>query len=327
MQNRRVLYTRAPLRLGFAGGGTDAEPFASQYGGCVVSASIAKYVWVKVMLGEARSCTCYPYGETSTEFIETIGKHFPPASIELRVDVPPQSGLGASGAIGVATVMALRDVFEKHNPKHTLQQIKNDIIAFAHKIETEEMSIPGGKQDQCAAAWGGINYMEFGADRFEVTHLQLSQDVLLTLENSLIITYIHPRLESGGSIMRREVDRVRAGDLATIDALKKQKELANEARRMLRHGFLADFGALLDEAWQYKKRQSPEATTGFIDDVYSVAKKAGALGGKISGAGGGGYLFFLALGKEGPVADALLGMGLHPETVTFDTKGVTAWKP
>lgn len=313
-----TVYARAPLRLSFCGGGTDTDAFASRYGGAVVSITIARYVRVRMEPGERRY-TSYPLAQSDVSFMEKLAKRFPPASLELMVDVRPQSGLGASGAIGVAVLGALNTM----NPDEPMSL--KEIANLAHRIEVEELGVPGGRQDQLASLYGGINYIEFGDGRVNVTPVEVAQDTLLTLENSLILVFVSPRNQSSGAVMAQELDRVRADEPITIAALKRQKELANEARKWLRKGDLGTLGAILDEAWAAKKRQSPLSTNPLIDEVYEEGKKAGALGGKLSGAGGGGFFYFLAPGRAGPVAEALIRLGLSPETVIFDLKGLRVW--
>ncbi|MFH1484917.1 MAG: hypothetical protein ABIH46_02505 [Chloroflexota bacterium] len=314
-----VIYSRAPLRLAFAGGGTDTDVFASLYGGAVVSVTIARYVRVRMEPG-VRKYTSYPLAQSDVSFLGKLARRFPPASLELMVDVPPQSGLGASGAIGVAALGALNTM----NPDEPMSL--KEIADLAHRIEFEELGVPGGRQDQVAAAWGGLNYLEFGNGRVNVTPVEASHDTLLNLENSLVLVFVSPRTTSSGKVMANEIARIRADDAVTIQALKRQKELANEARRWLRRGDLGALGAILEGSWEAKKKQAPLTTSPFIDEVYEAGKKAGALGGKISGAGGGGYFYFLAPDRVGPVGEAMIKLGLKPETVNFQMGGLKVWR-
>lgn len=312
-------YSRAPMRISFAGGGTDMDVFASGWGGCIVSTAIARYVRVRMETQE-RGYRCYPKPH-DISLVEKIAAHFSPASLEVRVDTPyQQTGLGASGALGVAVLGCLNTL--KGDEALSLQQIAE----LAHRVETEEVGIAGGKQDQYAACFGGMNYIEFGNNRVNVSKMEVKLETALSLENSLLLVFTQPRQDSSGNTMADEAKRIQGGDITTIQALMRQKELANEMRRALRRGDLTAFGELLDEAWQVKKKQTPLTSNQFIDEAYAVAKKAGALGGKLSGAGGGGYFLLFAPGREGQVAEAMSNMGLRAETLTFDWQGLKVWQ-
>jgi len=313
------VYSRAPLRLSFVGGGTDTDAFAFRYGGCVVSATIARYVRVKMKPGR-REYASYPLAQSDTSFLERLARRFPPVSLELRVDVPPRSGLGASGAIGVAVLGALNTLLQDEplNPA--------EIINQAHRVETDELGIAGGRQDQIAALYGGLNYIEFGESRFNRTPIEVKPETLLRLEESLVMVFVSSRKAHSGAPMEDELHRIRERDPEAISALLKQKELANEGRKYLRRGDVASFAEVVDEAWKAKKKQTPLTTTGFIDEVYDAGKRAGAIGGKISGAGGGGYFYFIAPDRAGPVGEAMIKLGLKPESVTFTLGGLRVWK-
>jgi len=313
-----IVYSRAPMRISFAGGGTDCEPFCSLRGGCVISGTIACYAWVK-MDSNRREYSAYPlHAGDSTMFIDKLAKHFKPVSLDVRVDAPHRSGLGGSGALGAATIGCLNTLNEEE-PLDLYQ-----IAELAYKVEHEEMGFAGGKQDQYAACFGGINYIEFGQDRVKVSRLQLKPEIILALERATFLVLTHPRSHS--NVMEDEIRRVERDASETIEALDKQKELANETRRVLRRGDLVSFGELLDEGWNIKKKQTPLVTTERVEELYTRVKKAGALGGKLCGAGGGGYFVVFALGKETKVCDAILSLNLTPEPVIFDWTGLKVWQ-
>jgi len=314
-----IAYSRAPMRISFCGGGSDAEPFCSMKGGCVVSCTIARYVWVK-MDDSKKGYIAYPPDTSmdNVEFIKRLSSHFKPVLLDVRVDAPHRSGLGASGALGVATVGCLNTLNE--DEPLDLHQIAE----LACKVEREEMGFAGGRQDQYASSFGGLNYIEFGNSRVNVSRLELKPETILALERSSFLIFTHTR--SRGNAMEDEIKRVEENTGETIKALEKQKELANEARRVLRRGDLVTFGELIDEAWQAKKKQTPLVTTELVEELYSRIKRAGALGGKISGAGGGGYFFVFAQGKETEVCDAILSLKLKPEPVVLDWTGLKVWQ-
>lgn len=309
-----IAMSRAPLRISFAGGGTDAEPFCTMKGGCVVSATIARYVWVR-MDSDGVGYSAYPpdaeYGNTA--FVEKLVSHFKPVSLDVRVDAPRRSGLGGSGAFGVAITGCLNAL----NEKLTLHQIAE----LAYEVENEK--IAGGRQDQFASAYGGINRIEF-SDRVEVSRLKLKPETILSLEMSTFLVFTHPRY--AGNVMEDEVRRVKENTGETIEALLTQKALANLTSLVLQMGDLVTFGKLLDEAWNTKKKQTPMATTELVEELYRRVKKAGALGAKCCGAGGGGYFAVFAPGKETKVCEAILSLGLTPEPVVLDWQGLKVWK-
>lgn len=313
----KTYYARAPLRISFAGGGTDVDAFAARYGGCVTSVTIARYVWAAVTPGP-RGHTLYPLAQSDAQFPTKLANHFPEAHVELQVDAPPHSGLGASGAIGVATLGALDRAFGRN-------LTRTDLANLAHQIETQELGVPGGRQDQAAAAFGGMNHIVFDGNGFEVAPIELTSALLLGLESSLVLVFAGVRPWHSGGPMADELARLEQGDEKVVQALLDQKRLAIECELALRQCALYRLGELLDQSWQAKKRQSRMATSPRIDEIYEVGRRAGALGGKICGAGGGGYFVFLAPGRAGPVGEALRQMGLMPERVSIDTWGLRTW--
>lgn len=314
-----VYNSKAPCRLSFAGGGTDIDSFARDYGGCVVSVAIARYARA-IVDTKGSTIASFPVAQSDVELLTRIAAYFAPCGITSRVDAPPRSGLGASGALSVAVIGCLNAL--KDDEPLTLMQIAD----LAHRIEIDDLKVEGGRQDQVAAAYGGLNYIEFGDGRINVSPIAASPDTLAGLEAGLILVFTRPRITNSGNIMEKETHRVETADPRTLLALDRQKEIANEMRRCLRHELLSEFGLLLDYAWEIKKIQTPEATDQAIDDLYKAAKDAGALGGKISGAGGGGYMTLFAPGKEGQVAEAVLKMGYRPEAVHLDMGGLKVWR-
>jgi D-glycero-alpha-D-manno-heptose-7-phosphate kinase len=309
---RRVVSSRAPLRVSFAGGGTDIREFAMQHGGAVVSMAITKYARCRTTQ-DGVGFTCYPLDEAEPGYLARLAQLYPPACIETRLDVPPRSGLGASGALGVALLGCLEgEARHKHNMA---------VMAY----EAELQMGPTGCQDHFSAAYGSVNLMEFQGLQVRITPLSLSAETVLSLESSTILVMIHGRMGSSYRVLTAEVSRIFQGDPSTLTALQMQRRMAYEIADALQAGDMSAFGHLLDEAWRAKKQQSPECTNEVIDAVYELAKKAGALGGKLSGAGGGGHMLLFAPGKEGPVAEALRAVGLRPENVTIDWKGLRVW--
>mgnify|MGYP001604831623 CR=1 FL=1 len=312
------VWARAPLRISFAGGGTDTDAFLKQTdtAGMVVSAAISRYVYARATLG-GQGLVFYPLDEQAG-YLERLINPYPPALVEVRVDMPPRSGLGTSGALGVAVLGCLESLHYGHGPGGHLIKLAK----IAHEVECLEAS--AGWQDHVSAAFGGLRAITF-VPEIHARPVKAHPGTLLALESSLILAFIHPRAGSSYRIMAAETGRVKMGDAVTMSYLIRQRDLAQQVAQALEAGNLVTFGELLDEAWQVKKGQSPEATNEVIDAVYEIAKKAGALGGKCCGAGGGGFMVFFAPEKEGPVSEALRAIGLRPENVTFDWQGLQVW--
>ena len=313
------VHARAPLRLSFSGGGSDTQAYSSRYGGLVLSAAIARYVTVIGEIG-ASVFRSYPEDETDPSYLMKIAGlyHLGPVGLEARIDAPPRSGLGGSGALGVAALGALRTM--------AAQPLSPwEVAEEAYRFETEVMQNHGGRQDQYAAAFGGLNLISFEGEKVGVKTLELRRETLLALESSLVMVFIHARAGASGRIMAEEAQGVARGDRELLDALSRQKYLALEMARALEAGDLTYFGKTLAEAWETKKKQAVSITNDVVDGVYSLARKAGALGGKLAGAGGGGYMFFIAPERAGEVAEALRAVGLRPENVVFDFRGLAVW--
>jgi len=262
----------------------------------------------------------YPSDATNrnTKFIDLLSGHFKPVLLEVRVDAPHRSGLGASGSLGVATIGCL-NTLNTDNPMDLYQ-----IAELAYSVEHDELGFAGGRQDQYASCFGGFNYIRFEGNKVSVSRLDIKPETLLSLEKSMFLVFTHPR--SAGNVMEEEVSRVNANEDETLRALGEQRELANQVRKSLITDNLPLFGELMDSAWQIKKRQSPLVTNGLIDELYDRVKKAGALGGKLVGAGGGGYFVVFAPGVETKVCDAISSLNLRPETIILDWMGLKVWK-
>lgn len=330
--------SRAPLRVSFAGGGTDVAPYPELEGGRVLSATIDRYAYA--------SLTPRTDGQFSIESADfDTHVHFDPAersSIDGRLDLvkavirrlsredsngydlflrssaPPGSGLGSSSAVIVALVGLLR----RH---YNLGPDNYETAALAYALEREDLGIPGGMQDQYAATFGGFNFIEFHADRVVVNPLRISADVINELEHNMLLAYSGVTRDSGG-IIDDQTARLRSGEAETLEAMHAQKRLADEMKDALLRGRLGEFATLLDDAWQQKRRMSPKIATARIDEVYEAAREAGALGGKVTGAGGGGYvLLYCDFRRRQQVAERLEAMGVQPRELTFTREGLQTW--
>jgi D-glycero-alpha-D-manno-heptose-7-phosphate kinase len=330
--------SRAPLRISFAGGGTDVPPFPEREGGLVLNATIARYAYgllrprrdrqVRIESADFGLAVNYNVDEAPIfdgrldlvkAAIRRLGDPAAPGyDIFLHSNAPPGSGLGSSSTVMVTLVGLLRE-------HHNLTLTDYEIAQMAHHIERVDMGMLGGMQDQYAATFGGFNFIEFGADHVIVNPLRVSADVVNELEHNMLLCYTGATRRSDG-VIEDQTARYEGGEAGTLAALRSQKQLAMEMKNALVRRRPREFGDMLHEAWKQKKRMSPKISTGFIDEAYAAARRAGALGGKVTGAGGGGYmLFYCEFQKKHRVAEALTRMGGQVTEFAFEPEGLTTW--
>ena len=236
----------------------------------------------------------------------------------LRSNTPPGSGLGSSSTMMVALVGLLHEFYG-------MQLDHYEIAHLAHAIEREDLAIRGGLQDHYAATFGGFNFIEFG-ERVIVNPLRISDSTVNELEFCLLLCFTGVTRESA-NIIADQTDRVISSQSDTIAGLRAQKELATAMKSALLRGKLHEFGDLLGDAWREKQKLSPMITTPRIQDAFDIALRNGAVSGKVTGAGGGGYiLFFCDFKKKHRVAEALENFGLTPTEFSFEPKGLVAWR-
>ncbi len=327
-----MLIARAPVRISFFGGGTDLPSYFEQFGGAVLSTTIDKYVYavlnttdngnLQITSSDYRSFYRHPIGEPLVwdgdlslpravmhEFGVEHG-----VSMFLSSEAPPGTGLGSSSSVTVALIKAL-------SAACGVMLSKQQVAELACRIETRKLGKPIGWQDQYAAAFGGLNWITFGADGARVQPMNLPMATLRRLEQSLLLMFTGVTHDSA-EILRHQNNASRASSGAVIESLHAAKELANEARAMLSCGELDRFGALLDAAWRHKRCFAPGVTTPLIDACYAAARKNGALGGKIAGAGGGGFLLlYCEPDAIGRVETALGALGLRRFGFQFEGDG------
>jgi D-glycero-alpha-D-manno-heptose-7-phosphate kinase len=236
----------------------------------------------------------------------------------LRSNTPPGSGLGSSSTMMVALVGLLHEFYG-------MQLDHYEIAHLAHAIEREDLAIRGGLQDHYAATFGGFNFIEFG-ERVVVNPLRISDSTVNELEFCLLLCFTGVTRESA-NIIADQTDRVISAEADTIAGLRAQKELATSMKSALLRGKLHEFGDLLGDAWREKQKLSPMITTPRIQEAFDIALRNGAVSGKVTGAGGGGYiLFFCDFKKKHRVAEALENVGVTPTEFSFEPKGLTAWR-
>jgi len=322
-----VIITRSPSRISLGGGGTDLPSYYRQHGGFVIAAAIDKYVYItlhQTFIDEA----IIKYSQTErVRRIEEI-RHplvresllltgVPPEGLEIASmsDIPAGTGLGSSGSFTTALLQAL------HMHKKTIVP-KQELAEQACHIEIDLAQEPVGKQDQYIAAFGGITCFEFlPDDRVQVSLLRLSSEALSNLEDNLLL-FFTGYTRSASQILADQDQRTRSMDQSMIDNLHFVKELGYQSRCALEAGNLRQFAEIMHTHWEHKKRRSGAMSNSSIDEYYELARANGALGGKLIGAGGGGFLMFYTEDKT-RVRRAMLAAGLREVRFRFDFQGTT----
>ncbi|MFH1055284.1 MAG: GHMP kinase [Candidatus Altiarchaeota archaeon] len=334
-----VIHTRAPVRISFGGGGTDVSPYTEEHGGCVVSAAINKYASGSVELRKDReihlkdshtkgltfkSTDDIKYG-TPLDLLAAVVKNMHSTkeglNLRLRGDVPPRSGLGSSASAFIALIGLFNHM------RRESRMTDYEIAELAYNLEREELHNKGGRQDQYASVFGGINYIEFrGHDFVRVNPVRMRRAHHLELEKNLVLVHIMERSKSG-DIISDQIDSYVKGKKEVVAALHKVKALAEETHHSLRKGDLNRFGELLHEGWVEKKKFSPMMSNEHIDRLYEKARKHGAIGGKIGGAGGGGHMIlYCESGREEEVAKVFSDAGSTVRSFSFDMHGLQTWE-
>jgi D-glycero-alpha-D-manno-heptose-7-phosphate kinase len=330
---------KAPLRVSFAGGGTDVPPFPEREGGCVLSATINRHAFGTLREREDKQIRIesldfglaveYGVGKPMTfdgnlDLVKApiLKLATPDAAgfdLFLYSTAPPGTGLGSSSCMMVTMIGLLKEYY-------SLPLTDYDVAHLAYHVERVELGLEGGLQDQYASTFGGFNFIEFYKDHVIVNPLRIRSDTINELEHNLLLCYTGATRMSD-RIIADQVTRFEGGNADSLDGLRKQKELAVEMKNALLRGRLNYVAELLDTAWEQKKRLSPKISTPFIDEAYAEAKKNGALGGKVMGAGGGGYmLFYCDYRRKHKVAEALEKMGVTVAEFDFDFEGLRTWR-
>jgi D-glycero-alpha-D-manno-heptose-7-phosphate kinase len=330
---------KAPLRVSFAGGGTDVSPFPEREGGLVLSATINRYAHAtlqprtdgRIRVESLDLRTALEYGtDEHIEYdgnldlvkaaIRRVAQLEEPRGIDLflHTAAPPGSGLGASSALIVGLIGVLADY-------HKVSLSEYEVAHLAGEVERIDLGLRGGLQDQYAAVFGGFNFIEFNAGEVIVNPLRIKPTIVNELESNLLLVFTGAT-RAGDHIIDDQTKRYEASEADTLSGLRMQKELATSMKEALLRGRLTEFGELMATAWEYKKRMSPRITTPTIDEAYHEALQQGAIGGKVTGAGGGGFmLLYCRPGCHHQVADRLRHMGLEPAEFAFDQEGLRTW--
>ena len=320
------------MRISFGGGGTDLEAYYTRYGGVVVSAAIDKYFYTVVSESGTQSLQLISanYGtfhcqEAIQDLVwdgnlalpKAVVDHFglPPGhDVFMASEIPPGTGLGSSSAAAVCLCLALAAKQGAPLSRHALAEL-------ASRLEIDKLGMPIGKQDQYASAFGGINVITFSRAGTTVEPLSLSPERVGALERNLMLFFMGSS-RSSSSILREQRESTRRGDRVVLRSLHAIKDMALQMRQELERGDLSAMGELLDLAWHQKKLLASTVTNPAIDDWYRVAREAGALGGKVTGAGGGGFLLlYCPTDRQSEVATRLRERGLHQIRFRFDFLG------
>jgi D-glycero-alpha-D-manno-heptose-7-phosphate kinase len=329
-----MLIARAPLRISFGGGGTDLEAYYAKYGGLVISTAINKYFYavittdesadLQVISADYRSLFRHsPYDDLfwngDLALPKAVLHHFGiRRGINLFVasEVPPGTGLGSSSAAAVTLVRAISTLVDQ-------PMTKQQVAELASYIEIGKMGMPIGKQDQYAAAFGGLNTITFSCKGVTVEALKFATDVRQTLERRLMLFFTGSSREST-SILKHQRQSTQNQDEPVLKALHNIKQVAVDMQACLEGGDLDEFARLLHYSWQEKRRLAPGLSTGFIDDCYTLALEHGASAGKITGAGGGGFLLLYCHEQfQQEVTSTLEEKGLKRMSFRFDQQGAT----
>jgi D-glycero-alpha-D-manno-heptose-7-phosphate kinase len=336
-----LIRSKAPLRLGLAGGGTDVSPYSDLYGGGILNATINLYAYATIvpandgkiifetadgsLVKESLSIPeIKPEGifDIHAGIYNRIAKMFPDKQLSFRlitsIDAPQQSGLGTSSTLAVAILGAFVEWLK-------LPLGEYDIAQMAYEIERSDLGMAGGKQDQYSATFGGINFMEFYKDKVIVNPLRIKDSYLDELAHNLVLYYTDTsRLSS--QIIQKQQQNVINDDKTAIEAMHQLKNQAVMMKEALLRGNLNEIGEILDFGWKFKKQMASGITNSSLDKIYSTAIQNGATGGKISGAGGGGYMFFYCPGNTRfRVIESLKQFGGYTERYEFTTQGLVSW--
>jgi len=338
-----VVRSKAPLRLGLAGGGSDVSPYSDLYGGIILNATINLYAYCTIeetyddkITIESYDGDCfesYPLtrelkidGKASllkgsyNRVMHDFNLSLKACKITTYNDAPAGSGLGTSSTMVVAILKAFVEW-------HSLPLGDYEIARLAYEIERKDLQLSGGKQDQYAAAFGGFNYMEFLKDDMVIVNpLKVKRWILDELEASIVL-YFTGRSRSSAAIIDEQKKNTSSGNTKSIEAMHRIKQGAVEMKLAVLKGDMKEFARILGQGWEDKKKMAGAITNPVIEEAFAVATKAGALAGKVSGAGGGGFImFFVEPTKKKSVIDALKQLDGFTLNFNFTDGGAHGWK-
>jgi len=320
-----MIIARSPLRITLGGGGTDLPSYYERFGGFLIAAAIDKYVYVTVMrpftegifLKYSKLEHVQKVDEVEhpiiREALRMMNLRTPQIELTTLADIPAGTGLGSSGSFTTALIKAL--YAHRRRLLHS-----SEVASMACEIEIEKLGEPVGKQDQYIAAYGGITCFHFNPDgSVNAKPLAISMDTLFELEDHLLL-FFTGFSRSAGSILQDQKKRSETSDAEMMENLHYVKDLGYRSERVLEQGRCAEFGELMHEHWEHKKRRSKGMSNAQIDEWYEYGRQNGAIGGKLVGAGGGGFLLFYAEDRK-KVRQAMAHAGLEEVRFRFDFEG------
>ena len=336
MRTASYFRARAPLRISLCGGGTDVSPYPEEHGGMVLSATINQYAHASLRPRRDSRLTLasldydmvarYDHPrriklDGNLDLIKAVVRAFKVrrgADLWVHSDAPPGSGLGSSSTLVVALIGVMGEWLRRPLPDYGVAEL-------AYRIERVDLGLAGGRQDQYASAFGGFNFIEFNADGTVVNPLRIRTDVLNELEYRLLLCYMGQTRQSA-KIIERQTAAYRAGQASVVEALRRLKGETLEMKKALLLGKVDALGELLHEAWESKKKLDEGISNSHVDRLYRLARREGAIGGKMPGAGGGGYFLLLTrFDRKHRVAAVLEKHGGQVVPFQFERRGLVTW--
>ncbi len=337
-----IYRSKAPLRIGLAGGGTDVSPYCDLYGGTILNATISLYAHASIEPLPGKEILLFANDRSEHQKYDLINVLPLNGELDLLkgvynsiqkdyglintgfklttfVDAPAGSGLGTSSTLVVAIIGAFAEMLR-------LPFGDYDIAHYGYQIERNHLGLAGGRQDQYAATFGGVNFMEFyEEDKVIVNPLRIKQKYLFELENNLLLYYTATNRESAKIIEQQSLNVVSKNE-SSIEAMHQLKQQAQMMKEALLKGRLNEFGEILDYGYQQKRKMAAGISNPLMEEIYETAKQAGATGGKISGAGGGGFMIFYCPGTtKYNVIRSLESFGGHHKQYQFVEHGLETW--
>ena len=337
-----IYRSKAPLRIGLAGGGTDVSPYSDLFGGAILNTTISLSAYATIEPLNENKIIIQALDRNEEQVFDLIPQlpidgtldllkgvynriqkdhstALPGFRLSTFVDAPAGSGLGTSSTLVVAVLGAFKEML-----KLPLDEYK--IAQYTYDIERNDLQLAGGKQDQYAATFGGVNFMEFYADKVIVNPLRIKPEYLHELENNLVLYFTSTSRESA-AIIKEQVKNVHDKNEKSIEAMHHLKDQAKMMKEALLQGNLNEIGLILDYGFEQKRNMAANISNSSIEAVYAAAKTAGATGGKISGAGGGGFMIFYCPGNTRyAVIKTLNTFGGVVRDYSFTKYGLTTWR-